>query len=386
MTGGAVNSQNVQQQPDVNTQYQDQTNAQSGNTYSQTNQQAAGQQNQGAGGNQYYGQQNAGTTQGLRGSTSAPAGQNGYSTASGNQQQGVTGAPQGQFQQSSPNGQYAGSAVVGGQMGSSTTGNQNQNTGSTNPMYQQGDLMEGSGYDGNEFIGGQQQFTTTPYGQQGFTNGPQGFTDSTLTPAQFTDPTPQDSNVHSATQQYQQPLEQSTYLPASSYQTQVPTSNPTSTPSPYPVIFPAPFVGGETTTTLGQTEPTTESSNQDEFGTSNQSLNDASESQLSSTQSSNLVPVPVPFPVRTNETSGNLPLETSTVSTQSNNYFESTPQVTGYTQQPTSAPYLIGGGVQGQSSTNSYQSTTPTTSYNVNGATTGGQQPSSTGVWLVKTF
>ncbi|UMM43700.1 hypothetical protein L5515_019102 [Caenorhabditis briggsae] len=138
VTGGAVPNQNVQQQPDVNTQYQDQMN----------------QQNQ----------QNMGGQQGAQGNNFGQGGQQGgvfVGSTTPQQGQQFTSAPNNQFQQ-----------VTQGQQGQQEFTNQpqqgdfnNQNQGgfTSTPGYQQG--------------GQQQQFTTFPQFQNGqFQDGQQGTT------------------------------------------------------------------------------------------------------------------------------------------------------------------------------------------------------------------
>lgn len=324
VTGGAVPNQNVQQQPDVNTQYQDQNVQQN-----QQNQQNMGQQ-----GN-FQGNQQGGFV----GSTTPQQGQH------------FTTSPQGQYQQ--PSTQYT---------------NQ-QGMYSSTPGYQQGELLtEGSGTEENVFLGGQQQFTTSPNGQQGFNDDQQGYTDNTLTPSvenqhndQFTQspntqetfpqtsPIPVIYPVPVAGQNTPAPSTQTNQFTQQSFET-----SPMTTQSPYPVIYPVPSAGQETPS---PNQPTsTVSSNQDEFGTSSQFQNDAA--NFGTTQSPNYVPVPVPIPQ--NQNNGNVPLETtSTIPVQND-----------------SGTMPVAGSYFGPSSTNSFQSTTPTTTNNFNNG-----QPS-TGVRL----
>ncbi|KAF1749076.1 hypothetical protein GCK72_025543 [Caenorhabditis remanei] len=305
VTGGALPNQNVQQQPDVNTQYQDQMNQQN-------------QQGQNQGGQNFQ----QGNQQGFIGSSTAPQGQQ------------FTSAPNNQFQQStSPQGQLNN----GGFVGSST------------PGYQQG--------------GQQQQFTTSPGQQQNFNDGQQGYTENTLTPpvmendnSQFTQgpttpaPIPVIYPVSGAGQQTQQPQQfQQTPQPQPQYQ-QDPNTQQSPQPiqttpiyQPTPVPNPDQFAGQESQAPTQQV-----SSNQDE-----------SQNDVATSQAPNFVPVPVPQ----NNNNGNVPMESTTqfpnIGTQP--VTESIP-----------SGQFIGGVPVGQTSTNSFQSTTPTTTTN----NFGGQQPS----------
>ncbi|CAL2051613.1 unnamed protein product [Caenorhabditis brenneri] len=366
VTGGAINNQNVQQQPDMNTQYQDQMNQQNqqnmgqqGNNF-QGNQQQGNQQQ----GNNFQGNPQQGNQGGFVGSASSTTPQGQQFTTAPNNQQFQQSTQQGQFnnQQQNPQG-----GVFTGNTGFS----------STTPGYQQqqGDyLTEGSGNEENEFLGGQQQFTSSP-AQQNFNDGQQGYTDNTLTPpvenvqndnSQFTQapssptPYPVIYPVPGAGQQTQQP--QQTQTQAQQFQQNQAQTQPTqqfqpgqtqptfgtTTPTPYPVIYPVPSAGQETQAPF---QASTVSSNQDEFGV--QSQNDQAAFETT-TQTPTFVPVPVPISQNNN---GNVPLEssTTTVPVQSG-----TQQVTGSTQPG----QFNNGGVQG--STNSFQSTTPTTTNNFN--------------------
>ncbi|UMM43701.1 hypothetical protein L5515_019102 [Caenorhabditis briggsae] len=361
VTGGAVPNQNVQQQPDVNTQYQDQMN----------------QQNQ----------QNMGGQQGAQGNNFGQGGQQGgvfVGSTTPQQGQQFTSAPNNQFQQ-----------VTQGQQGQQEFTNQpqqgdfnNQNQGgfTSTPGYQQG--------------GQQQQFTTFPQFQNGqFQDGQQGYTDNTLTPPidsaqndnsqQFTQtpstPSPipviypipgagqtqppqqqvqqsQDQNQQfqqtqaPQQQEFQQPQDQNQQF----QQTQPPFQATTVFPgtTPYPVIYPVPSAGQETTQTPFPQQPSTISSNQDEFGVSWQSQNDSAFETTTQIQTPSFVPVPVPM------NSGNVPMESSATPVPIQNDFGTDP-VTG----TTNGQFI--GGVQG----NQFQSTTPTTNFNNNGQSSTGFQP-----------
>ncbi|CAO4387036.1 unnamed protein product [Caenorhabditis nigoni] len=348
VTGGAIPNQNFQQQPDVNTQYQDQMN--------QQNQQNMGGQ-QGAQGNNFGQGQQGGQQAGVFvGSTTPQQGQQ------------FTTAPNNQFQQSTQGQQGFTNQP---QQGDFNNQQQNQQGGFTStPGYQQG---------------GQQQFTTSPQFQNGqFQDGQQGYTDNTLTPPienvqndnsqQFTQPPsspqpttvpviypvpgagqtqpPQQQQPQDQNQQFQQNQDQNQQF----QQTQPPFQFTTVFPgtTPYPVIYPVPSAGQETTQTPFPQQPSTISSNQDEFGVSSQSQNDAAFETTTQSQTPSFVPVPVPM------NNGNVPMESSTTPVPIQNDF-GTDQVTGTTY----------GGVQG----NQFQSTTPTTNFNNNGQSSTGFQP-----------